>query len=109
MLLQNLYVPFSNNDAFTDVQVTHDAMGTNIPPYHQRCWLLNFTLIIIQIVPFLFDPEDTTSVNPKNNFKCGLVRHFYSLGQSISDELRPREAGSVSGCCRYIFFTLHGR
>ena len=30
----NVYVSFSINGAFTDVHVTHDAMGTNIPPYH---------------------------------------------------------------------------
>ena len=29
MLLQNLYVPFSFNGDFTDMTVTHDAMGTN--------------------------------------------------------------------------------
>ena len=54
MLLQNLYVPFSINGAFTDVQVTHDAMGTNTPPYHHRCWLLNFVLVTIWMVLFLF-------------------------------------------------------
>ena len=39
MLLQNLYVPFSMNNAFTHMQVTYDAMGTNKPPYHHRCSL----------------------------------------------------------------------
>ena len=33
MLLQNLYVPFNINGAFTEVQVTHDAMVTNTPLY----------------------------------------------------------------------------
>ncbi|MEQ2316861.1 hypothetical protein AMECASPLE_036748 [Ameca splendens] len=32
-------VPFTTNAAFTDVPVTHDAMGTNTPPYQHRCWL----------------------------------------------------------------------
>ena len=32
MLLQNLYVLFSINGAFTDVTVIHDAMGTNTTP-----------------------------------------------------------------------------
>ena len=44
VLLQNLYVPFSINGAFTDVQVPH-ATGTNTAPYHHRCWLLNFASI----------------------------------------------------------------
>uniref|UniRef100_A0A3B4CD99 Shugoshin C-terminal domain-containing protein n=1 Tax=Pygocentrus nattereri TaxID=42514 RepID=A0A3B4CD99_PYGNA len=73
MLLQNLYVPFNINGAFRDVQVTH-AMGTNTPPHHQRCWLLNFALITIRTVLFLFGPEDTTSMISKNNLKCGLIR-----------------------------------
>ena len=42
MLLQNLYASFSINGAFTEVQVTHDAMGTNTPKYHHR--LLAFEL-----------------------------------------------------------------
>ncbi|MED6278638.1 hypothetical protein CHARACLAT_025996 [Characodon lateralis] len=40
MLLQNLYVPFSFNGTFTDVQVTH-AMGTNTLSNQHRCWLLS--------------------------------------------------------------------
>ena len=35
MLLQNVYISFSNNGPITDVQVTH-AMGTNTPLYHNR-------------------------------------------------------------------------
>ena len=60
VLLQNLYVPFSINGAFTDVQVPH-ATGTNTAPYHHRCWLLNFASITVRMVLFLFGPEDTTS------------------------------------------------
>ncbi|KAL7855995.1 hypothetical protein AOLI_G00195990, partial [Acnodon oligacanthus] len=50
------------------------TLGTNSPPHHQRCWLLNFVLITIRTVLFLFGPEDTTSMISKNNVKCGLVR-----------------------------------
>ena len=100
MLLQHLYVPFSINGAFTDVQVTH-AMGTNIPPYHHICWLLNFLLITIWMVLFLFGPEDMTSMISKNNLKWTrqTTAHFSTLRQSISDELGPREVGGISGRC----------
>ena len=82
------------NGAFTDVQVTH-AMATDTPPYHHRCWLLNFVLITIWMVLYLFSPVDTT---PK--MKCGLTTaHFSTLCQSISYELGPREVYGVSGCC----------
>ena len=81
MLLQNLYVPFSIYGAVTDVQVPHDAIGTNTPPYHHRCWLMNFVLITIRMVLFLFGQEDTTSMISKNNLQCGLVRpqHTFPL------------------------------
>ena len=35
--------------------------------------------------------------------------HFSTLLQSISDELEPREAGDISGCCWYRAFALHCR
>lgn len=44
MLLQNVYITCCITGALTDVQVTH-AMGTDITPYHDRCWLLDLTLI----------------------------------------------------------------
>ena len=80
MLLQNLCVPFSINGAFTDMQVTH-AMGTNTPPYHHKCRLLNFALITIWMVLLPFGPEDTTSMISKNYLKCGLIRpqHTFPL------------------------------
>ena len=111
VLLQNLYVPFSINGAFTDVQVPH-ATGTNTAPYHHRCWLLNFASITVRMVLFLFGPEDTTSTFSKNNLKCRLVRpteHFSTWHQSISNELGPREVDGVSGCCWWMAFALHSR
>ena len=47
--------------------ITDAGMGTNTPPYQHRCWLLNFALITIWMVLFLFSPEDTTSRISKNN------------------------------------------
>lgn len=62
MLFQSLYVPFRLNGAFTDVQVPH-AKGTNAPPWHHRCWLLNFGLVTIRMV--LLSPKDTKSIISK--------------------------------------------
>ena len=93
LLLQNLYVPFSINGAFTDVQVTHYAMGTKTPPYHHRCWLWNCPF-------FLFGPEDTTFMIYKNNLKCELVRlqnTFPLCINSISKKLEPRQTSTVLG------------
>ncbi len=42
-------------------------------PYHQRCWLLNWTLMTRWKVSLLFSPEDTTSVISNKNVKFGLV------------------------------------
>ena len=43
-------VPLSNNGAFTDVQVAHVAMVTNMPTHQHRCWLLNFAMRTIWMV-----------------------------------------------------------
>lgn len=92
------------------VQVTH-ATGTNTPPYHRRCWLLNL-LITVWLVLFLIGREDTTSLISKNNLTCGLVRPHHTfplfhLCQFISDKLGPRKDGHISGCCLYRAFALH--
>lgn len=50
--------PFSINGVLTDVQFTH-AMGTYTPPHHHRCRLLNFALIKIWMVLFLFRSQCT--------------------------------------------------
>ena len=65
MLLQNVYISFSVNGAFT-VQVTH-AVGTNTPPYHDRPW--NFTVVTIWMVFFFFGTENTMSIIPITNLK----------------------------------------
>ncbi|MED6259996.1 hypothetical protein ATANTOWER_027025 [Ataeniobius toweri] len=73
-------------------QVTH-AMCTNTPPYHHRCWLLNFVLITIQIVLLLFSPDNTTSMISKTNWKCELVRpqHTFPLCVSSSQMISGPE------------------
>ena len=60
LLLLNLYVPFSINGAFTDVQVTH-AMGTKTPIPSQ---MLSFGLCSDNSLdgPFLLSLEDSTSM-----------------------------------------------
>ncbi len=42
--LEFLYIPFSIHSAFQNMQAAH-TICTYVPPYHQRCWLLNWTLI----------------------------------------------------------------
>uniref|UniRef100_A0A0E9RE37 Uncharacterized protein n=1 Tax=Anguilla anguilla TaxID=7936 RepID=A0A0E9RE37_ANGAN len=69
MLLQNLYISFCINGAVTDVQVTH-SIGTDTPPYHDRRWLLDLTLMTAWMVFFLFGLENTTAVLSKNYLKC---------------------------------------
>lgn len=61
VLLQNLYVHFSFSGAFTDVQVTHGAMGTNTPINHHRCWLLNFVVAIMSMVLLPFTSKGHNS------------------------------------------------
>ena len=84
MLLQNAYVPLSINDVFANVQVTQ-AIGTNTDVYHDRHWLLNFALVTIGMLLFLFGLEKMMSVHSKNNMKGGLNRAQHV--STISDEL----------------------
>ena len=58
----------------TDVLVTH-VMGTNSPPHHHRCWLLNFALTTIWMVLSLFGPEDTMSIISRNNLNVDWSDH----------------------------------
>ncbi len=46
---------------------------TYASPYHQRCWLLNWTLITCWKISLLFSPEDTASMISNKNVKFGLV------------------------------------
>lgn len=60
-VLPNLCAPFSISGAVTDVHLTHDAIGTNTPPSQHRCWLLNFALVTIWMLLFLFSLKDSAS------------------------------------------------
>ncbi len=51
------------------MQAAH-TICTYASPYHQRCWLLNWTLITRWKVCLLFSPEDTASVISNKNVKC---------------------------------------
>ncbi len=70
--LKPLYTPFSIHSAFQNRQAAH-TVCTYAPPYHQRCCLLNWTLITHWKVSLLFSPEDTASVTSNKNVKFGLV------------------------------------
>ena len=70
--------PLSIIGVFTDVTVTHDAMGTNSPSYCHRCWLLKLVLVTIWTVLSVF------------GLKFGL-EHRSTLGtfyHSTSEDLR---------------------
>ncbi len=41
---KNVYIPFSIHSAFQNMQAAH-TVCTYTPPYHQRCWLLNWMLM----------------------------------------------------------------
>ena len=77
---------YTVNRALTDFTVTHDAMGTNTPTYHLRCWLLKLVLVIIWMNLFLFSVAVTASMISKNNLRCGVVRpqHTFPLCVSLS-------------------------
>lgn len=64
MLLQNLYVSFSTNDAFPEVQATN-GMCTSAPPYH-------FDLYAVADKSdgaSLFSLEDIAPMMSKTNFQ----------------------------------------
>lgn len=81
-------------------------MGTNAAPYHHRCWLLKFALII-WINLNLFSWRKQHPWFPKTIWNVDLSAS--TLCQSISDELGPRGVSSVSGCCWYVALNLYGR
>ncbi len=60
------------HSAFQNMQAAH-TVCPYAPPYHQRCWLLKWTLITRWKVSLLFSPEDTASVISDKNVKFGLI------------------------------------
>ncbi len=76
--LKSLYTPFSIHSAFLNMQADHTTC-IYAPPYHQRCWLLNWMLITRWKVSLLFSPEHTASMISNKNVTFGLawpVEHF---------------------------------
>ncbi len=69
---KTFYIPFSIHSAFQNMQAAH-TVCIYAPPYHQRCWFLNWMLITRWKVSLLFSPEDMASVISNKNVKFGLV------------------------------------
>lgn len=90
MLLQNVYITCCITGALTDVQVTH-AMGTDITPYHDRCWLLDLTLITAWMLT------------------RWTTKHDFTVLLSISDETEHREVSGSSGQCLCMASALHSK
>ena len=106
MLLQNLYVPFSIYDAFTDVRVTH-AMGTNTPPQ-----MLAFELCADNNLdgPFPLWPRGHDVHDFHKQFERWIPQPTFPLCvHPFQNALGPREAADISGCCWYKAFALHCR
>ncbi len=79
-----IYSTFQHS-AFQNMQAAH-TVCIYAPPYHQRCWLLNWTLITCWKVSLLCSLEDTASMISNKNVKIGLsltIEHFSTLKQSI--------------------------
>ncbi len=52
---------------------TH-AVCSATPPYHDRCLLLDLSLIQFWMVPVIFfGTENLKSIFPGNKLKCGIV------------------------------------
>lgn len=71
-------------------------MGTNTPPDHHTCWLLNLTLLTIWLFLFLFlfNPEDKTFIIPQNNLKRRLVRTQHTFFHLLSVHLSLLQASN---------------
>lgn len=55
------------NGAFTHKQVTY-VVGTDAPPYHDRCWFLHLSWI-----PIFLGMENWASVFHENKLNCGFM------------------------------------
>ncbi len=107
MLLYNFYIPFSIQSAFQNMQAPH-TICTYAAPYHQRCWLLNWTLITCWKVSLLFSLEDTCTWFTLN-LDSSDHKHFSTLKQSILNEPWPTGHDGTSGPCSHMAFFLHDK
>ena len=72
MSLSNMFLPFSTDGAFTDVQRA-SSIGTQKYPHTIRCRLLNWALITSCMIPLLFSPETAVSMISNKNVKFQIV------------------------------------
>ncbi len=107
---KTFYIPFSIHSAFQNMQAAQ-TVCTYAPPYHQRCWLLNWTLITRWTVSLFFSPEDTASVisnkNQSNLDSSDHIALFHK--QSILNEPWPTGHDGASGPCSHMASFLHDR
>lgn len=73
---QNLHISFSINDAFKNVQVTHDAM--------HRCNIMDAGFRTRQMVPVLSSVEDTASMVSKKSISGSSLYTVSSLCGKVS-------------------------
>ena len=90
------------------MSVSH-VIGTNMLPYHHRCWLLNFAPITIWIVCFLFRPEVKTSMISENNLKGGPVRPQHTFPLCISPSQMSSDSAAFLDVVDIMSSVLHGR
>ncbi len=93
------------------MQAAH-TVCTYAPPYHQRCWLFNWTLITRWKVSLLFSPEDTEVCDFQQECQIWTrltIEHFSTLKQSILNEPWPTGHDGASGPCSHMASFLHDR
>ncbi len=101
---KTFYIPFSIHSAFQNMQAAH-TVCTYAPPYHQRCWLLIWTLITRWKVSLLFIPEDTRTWLPtrKSNLDSSDHRTLFHF------ETWPTGHDAASGPYSHMASFLHDR
>ncbi len=93
------------------MQAAH-TVCTYAPPYHQRCWLLNWTLITCWKVSLLFSPggHGVRDFQQECQIWTRLtIEHFSTLKQSILNEPWPTGHDGASGPCSHMASFLHDR
>lgn len=76
-----------------------NSTGTDTPPCHQRCRLLNWVMVTRWTVPQLFRPEDAASMFSKEKNYIWIhatTEQLCTLLQIILKDFCPREDDSVS-------------
>ncbi len=91
------------------MQAAH-TLCTYPPPYHQRCWFLNWTLITCWKVSLIFSPEDMVSLISNKNVTFELVwpLNTFPLFQTIHLKWALAHNGA-SGPWSLMASVLHDR